>query len=111
MDSLESRPIPGTEGAVNPFFSPDGQWLGFWADNKLKKVSIGGGVPLTLCELPMSLAGASWGIGDEIVFSTTRLSGIWKVAAAGGKPELLTSPDFTKGESGHFYPEFVQQRG
>ena len=107
MDSLESRPIPGTEGAVNPFFSPDGQWVGFWADKKLKKVSIGGGGPLTLCELPMSLAGASWGIEDEIVFATTRLSGIWKVAAAGGTPELLTSPDFTKGESGHFYPEFL----
>ena len=48
MDSLEAKPIPGTEGAVNPFFSPDGQWLGFFAGGKLKKVSVSGGAALTL---------------------------------------------------------------
>jgi Tol biopolymer transport system component len=43
MDSLESRPLPGTEGAVEPFFSPDGQWLGFFASGKMKKISVNGG--------------------------------------------------------------------
>jgi len=48
MDSLEARPVPGTEGATGPFFSPDGQWLGFFASGKLKKVLVGGGAVLTL---------------------------------------------------------------
>ena len=48
MDSLESKPIPGTEGAVIPFFSHDGQWVGFFAGQKLKKVSVTGGAALTL---------------------------------------------------------------
>src|ERR1017187_7058515 len=47
MDSLEAKPMPGTEGAVNPFFSPDGQWLGFFAGGKLKKVSVSGVAALT----------------------------------------------------------------
>ena len=50
MDSLEAKPIPGTEGAINPFFSPDGQWLGFFAGGKLKKVSVSGGATLTLVD-------------------------------------------------------------
>src|SRR5712692_9871660 len=48
LDSLEAKPISGTDGAFNPFFSPDGQWVGFFAQGKLKKVSIHGGVPVTL---------------------------------------------------------------
>ena len=57
MDSLEAKPIPGTEGAVNPFFSPDGQWLGFFAGGKLKKVSVSGGAALTLGDAVATLAG------------------------------------------------------
>lgn len=59
MDNLEARPIPGTEGAVNPFFSPDGQWVGFFAGNKLKKVSVSGGAALTLGDAANPY-GASW---------------------------------------------------
>src|SRR5712691_2912304 len=59
MDSLEPRPIPGTEGAVNPFFSPDGQWLGVFAGGKLKKVSVNGGTAVTLGDAA-SPYGASW---------------------------------------------------
>jgi len=60
VDSLESKPIPGTEGAVNPIFSPDGQWVGFFAGGKLKKVSVGGGAALTLGYAGVPV-GASWG--------------------------------------------------
>ncbi len=56
MDSLDAKPIPDTEGAVEPFFSPDGQWLGFFAGGKLKKVSVSGGAALTLGDAPF-LAG------------------------------------------------------
>src|SRR4029077_3869280 len=60
MDSLESKPVPGTEGAFNPFFSPDGQWLGFFAGGKLKKISVSGGAALTLGDAGTP-RGANWG--------------------------------------------------
>src|SRR6202162_3963803 len=68
MDSLEARPIPGTEGAVSPFFSPDGQWVGFFAGGKLKKVSVSGGTALTLGDAAQPL-GASWGSQGMIAFA------------------------------------------
>ena len=71
MDSLEAKPIPGTEGAVNPFFSPDGQWLGFFAGGKLKKVSVSGGAALTLGDAASFPRGASWGSQGMIAFAPT----------------------------------------
>jgi serine/threonine-protein kinase len=71
MDSLEAKPIPGTEGAVNPFFSPDGQWVGFFADQKLKKVSVNGGAAVTLSDAVYSY-GASWGSQGMIAFTPTQ---------------------------------------
>jgi len=68
MDQFEAVPIPGTEGAYNPFFSPDGQWIGFFAGNEMKKVSILGGGPVLLCEV-YNPYGASWGPDDRIIFS------------------------------------------
>ena len=68
MDSLEAKPIPGTDGAINPFFSPDGQWVGFFAGGKLKKVSVSGGAALTLGEAAAP-RGASWGSQGMIAFA------------------------------------------
>jgi serine/threonine-protein kinase len=68
MDQMVAKAIGGTEGgATNPFFSPDGQWLGFWSYGKLRNVSISGGVPVALCEANRPW-GASWGADDRIVF-------------------------------------------
>ena len=66
---MEARLIAGTEGALNPFFSPDGQWIGFVAAGKLKKVSISGGAVRTLCDA--APRGATWGANDTIVFTPT----------------------------------------
>ena len=104
LDQDEGRPIPGTEGAVVPFFSPDGQWVGFWASGYLKKVSISGGAPLTLCEA-LAMRGASWGTDDTIVFAPTATSGLFQVSAAGGTPQELTT--LKEGENSHRWPEFV----
>jgi len=68
MDSGEARPVPGTEGGQGPFFSPDGQWLGFFANGKLKKIPVGGGVAQTLADAPVP-AGGSWGDRGRIVFA------------------------------------------
>ena len=88
MDEIEAHPIPGTDGgAQSPFFSPDGQWVGFFsgADNTLKKIATGGGAAVTLCPAG-TLAGGSWG-GDTIVFGQFGL-GILTVPSGGGKPEV-----------------------
>jgi eukaryotic-like serine/threonine-protein kinase len=104
MDSLEARPIPGTEGAVNPFFSPDGQWLGFFASGKLKKVSVSGGAALTLGDATTP-RGASWGSQGMIAFAPSAVSIVQQVSDAGGTPQPLTRIE--KGENGHRWPEFL----
>jgi eukaryotic-like serine/threonine-protein kinase len=104
MDSLESKPIPDTEGATEPFFSPDGQWLGFFASGKLKKVSLSGGVALTLGEATNS-RGASWGSQGMIAFTTTTNGALQQVPDAGGATQPLTRLD--KGENSNRWPEFL----
>ncbi len=90
----------GTEGGGrSPFFSPDGQWVGFWAQGQLKKVSINGGPPVTLGDA-QNLLGASWGADDRIVFGKGP-EGIQRVSAAGGTPEVLIPMDSANGEEGH----------
>ena len=87
MEELEGRLISGTEASlVNPFFSPDGQWVGYWSDGHLKKIAIAGGTPVPLCEAPAPY-GASWGEDDIIVYGQPQ--GIMKVSANGGTPEPL----------------------
>jgi serine/threonine protein kinase/Tol biopolymer transport system component len=103
MDSLEARPIPGTEGAFSPFFSPDGQWLGFFLGGKLKKVSVNGGTALTIADGAFPF-GASWGSQGTIAFPTSGPV-LQQVADAGGTPQPLTR--FEKGEIGHLWPEFL----
>ena len=105
MDSLEARSIPDTEGAFNPFFSPDGQWVGFFAGQRLKKVSINGGAALTLGDAGATPTGASWGSRDMIALATTAGGVLQQVPDAGGKPHALTH--FEKGENTHRWPEFL----
>ncbi|HKI26542.1 MAG TPA: protein kinase [Candidatus Sulfotelmatobacter sp.] len=104
MDSLEARPIPGTESATGPFFSPDGQWLGFFADQKLKKVSVSGGSALTLADVAFPL-GASWDSHGMITFAPSVGSAIREVAEAGGASQPLTR--LGRGEITHRWPEFL----
>ncbi|MCI0403487.1 MAG: protein kinase, partial [Acidobacteria bacterium] len=104
LSQAESAPLPGTAGARAPFFSPDGQWLGFFAAGKLKKVPIGGGSPQVICDSPGG-RGASWGQDDTIFFTPGYESGVWRVPAVGGAPQQITTPDLSKGEFGHHLPE------
>jgi serine/threonine-protein kinase len=106
LDSFEVRTIEGTEGASSPFFSPDNQWVGFFAGGKLKKVSIGGGSTVTLCDAP-NPGGATWGPNDTIVFSARPTLGLLVVPAEGGTPQQLTTPDSKRGEYAHRKPEFL----
>jgi serine/threonine-protein kinase len=91
MDSLDARLLSGTnKDSASPFFSPDGQWIGYISasDQKLKKVAISGGAPVVLCDTGMQVIGASWYPEDTIVYSDVP-SGIMRVSSNGGKPETL----------------------
>ncbi|HJZ76691.1 MAG TPA: protein kinase [Vicinamibacterales bacterium] len=99
MDRLEATPIPGTEGVEQaagrgPFFSPDGQWVGFWAGGQIKKVSLNGGAPFVLCEAENPW-GVSWTADNTILYGqseqggATDRAGIWRISGDGGKTERL----------------------
>ena len=107
FDNTESKAIPGTEGAASPFFSPDGNWLGFAAGGNLMKVSMAGGAPLIICKTPY-LEGVSWGDNETIVFAAGfGVSGLSQVAAAGGEPQAITSKDSASEEEGHRWPQLL----
>jgi serine/threonine-protein kinase len=90
LDRPESTPAAGSEDAIAPFFSANGQWLGFLQDGKLRKVAISGGAVTTIADIG-SLQGASWGEDDRLVFSSR--GRLFRVAASGGTLELLAAPD------------------
>jgi serine/threonine-protein kinase len=106
LNSVDPVPIAGTTNAVGPFFSPDGQWVAFFADGQLKKVNLTGGTPITLCEAPVGLGG-SWGPGDIIAFASATGSGLSHVPAAGGTPQRLTTLEVGQGEFSHRWPQWL----
>lgn len=105
VDEPEGGPLPGTDGAQGPFFSPDGEWVGFVARGKMQRVPVAGGSPLEICSVPPTVFGASWGPDGRIVFGGGIGSGLMGVAVTGGEPTPLTSPDLGKGEVLHGYPD------
>ncbi len=92
MDRFDARPIPGTEWAESPFFSPDGQWIAFSADGKLKKVALTGGAPQVICDSLAAYYGGHWDADGNIYFAPNVMSGIYRVTSTGGTPQALTQP-------------------
>ncbi len=108
VDRLEARTFPGITTARQPFFSPDSQWVAFFDGPALKKVSIAGGAPITICQVQGQSRGASWGDDNSIVFGTTdTATGLFRVSASGGELAELTTPDPAKGEPDHWYPSVL----
>ena len=107
LDRLEPTLVPGTEGALNPFFSPDGQWIGFFAEGKLKKVQASGGAAFTLAEASGQPRGASWGPGDNIVFAPTTAEGLKGVSGGGGPVREVSQLDASKQERTHRWPQVL----
>lgn len=104
MDGTEANAIAGTEGGRSPFFSPDGQWIGFFAQGKLKKVPAAGGATQVVCDAPIGVGG-SWAADDTIYFAPLSVGGVWRVRASGGTPEEITRLDRSKGEVSHRWPQ------
>jgi Tol biopolymer transport system component len=107
LDALEPVAI-ATGGVRGPFVSPDGQWVGFVNNNTVQKVAITGGPPITLASIGGPPRGATWSPDDTIIFATGDLTtGLQRVSAAGGTPEVLTRPDHAQGEADHLWPEIL----
>ena len=108
IDEEEARAIPGTALAHSPFFSPDGEWVGFFddEDRTLKRAPLLGGPAQVVCDAPGAHGGASWGPDEMIVFSSVG-SGLGLVSASGDVPESLTTADAAAGELRHAYPEIL----
>ncbi|HTU33542.1 MAG TPA: protein kinase [Candidatus Acidoferrum sp.] len=104
MDTQDTKPLPGTEGAISPFFSPDGRWLGFFVNGKLKKISVKGGEARTVADAGVTNLGASWSSQQTIAF-TPYSSTLQEVSDSGGTSKPLTR--FEPGESMHSWPEFL----
>ncbi len=88
----ETKPalLSGTENGRDPFFSPDGKWIGFFADGKMKKISVQGGAPVVLCDAP-NARGANWGEDGNIIVALNILGALSRVPAERGTPQPVTS--------------------
>jgi serine/threonine-protein kinase len=100
--------LTGTDNATDPFFSPDGKWIGFFADGRMKKISVEGGAAVTLCNVE-NARGASWGEDGNIIATLGSATGIGlsRVPDAGGAPQTLTKPLVEKGEVSHRWPQIL----
>jgi eukaryotic-like serine/threonine-protein kinase len=104
INDLTPRVLGGT-GGREPFMSPDGRWLGYFAGGQLRKMSMTGGPPIPIGRLTSPLRGVHWGADDRIVFGVVDPSkGLQSIPASGGEPRSLTTPAHDKGEIGHYYP-------
>ena len=106
LDQLQATVLSDTERALDPFFSHDGKWIGFFADGKLKKILAQGGAAVTLCDAP-SDRGGSWGEDGTIVFTAGNRTPLSKVSSAGGSPEPLITLDTQAGETTQRWPQVL----
>jgi len=107
MDEFGSIPIPGTEDARYPFFSPDGESVAFFAAGQLKKASLKREDVQSLCVISPVSFGGTWSHDDFIYFTWGPSSGLRKVSATGGEPEALTTLDYDKGGQRHYFPHIL----
>jgi serine/threonine-protein kinase len=106
LGELSADAIPGTDGADSPFFSPDGRWIGFFADGRLKKVALAGGAAVTLCDAPNG-RGGDWGEDQHILFQPSSTGPLMRVSAGGGTPAPLTTLE--GGEVTHRWPQSLDR--
>jgi serine/threonine-protein kinase len=109
MNEVEAVPIAGTEGSLimAPFLAPDGERVGFYADQQLRVVPIRGGAPRAVARMSPTSGGGSWGPDNQIVFQPDFGAGLMLVDAEGGDPQRLTVADTAAGEFDHRWPHFL----
>jgi serine/threonine-protein kinase len=108
LDQQQTVELPDTDGAFAPFFSPDGQWIAFFARGKLKKISVAGGAPMDICDATTNARGGTWGERDQIIAALgSNDTGLSLVSAAGGAPQPLTTLDREHGEITERWPQIL----
>jgi serine/threonine-protein kinase len=110
LGESEAKVVPGSEEGYHPFFSPDGQWLGFVTRERLKKVSTFGGTPIALADVSLS-RGATWGTDGTIVYAPSPNSGLMRIPDRGGEPEPLTELNKEEDEFTHRWPQYLPGNG
>jgi eukaryotic-like serine/threonine-protein kinase len=106
LTSLTAQPLPGTDDAIYPFWSPDSREIAFFAGGKLKKINAKGGPPLDLCD-SISGRGGTWSANGVIVFTPSSVMNLFSVPATGGTPAPASTLDVAKGENSHRWPWFL----
>jgi serine/threonine protein kinase/Tol biopolymer transport system component len=106
LDSLEAKALPGTENAAGPFWSPDSRFVGFFAEQKLKKIEAAGGPPLAICDASNG-RGGTWNREGVIVFAPTPTTALHRVSADGGESTPITTLDDARQENSHRHPHFL----
>jgi serine/threonine protein kinase/Tol biopolymer transport system component len=104
LDQPNATELVGTQGASAPFFSPDGQWIAFFAQLKLKKISVEGGSAIALCDTPYPLGG-NWGEDGNIIAALNITGGLSRIPSSGGLPTPVT--DLQTGEATHRWPQIL----
>jgi serine/threonine protein kinase/Tol biopolymer transport system component len=107
LDDLSVHVLAGTEGARQPFFSPDGRWVGFFSERWLKKAPVGGGPPVAIAEVGGNPRGAVWTPGGTIVFTPSQTSGLQRIPETGGPPADLTTLDTARQDASHRWPDLL----
>jgi len=105
LDALTAHPLAGTDNAYYPFWSPDNRFVGFFMDDKLKKIEVTGGPPHVICEAGLG-RGGSWNQEGTIIFAGLDRT-VHRVSAAGGQPVKLTAMDAASAENAHYWPSFL----
>lgn len=105
-DSLTAKLLPGTEGAQNPFWSPDSKWIAFVSGSKLRKMPVDGGSPIVICDSAQE-RGATWNSNGTILFVPGPGYPVYSVQDSGGSPIAVTQIDTSAGEVSHRWPVFM----
>src|SRR5262249_45725397 len=109
MDAFTARSLDGTGGAQQPFFSPDGRWLGFFADGSLKTISLRGGAAVTLSEAPNGMGGA-WSPAGWIVFAPSLSAGLRRISEDGSGNEAFSQVNPKEKEQAHWSPVLLSDQ-
>ncbi|HTS65629.1 MAG TPA: hypothetical protein VMH28_26585 [Candidatus Acidoferrales bacterium] len=107
LDALHARVIAGSEGASAPFWSPDSQYVGFFAGRALQKVKISGGAPEKICDAEAAPGGGAWSRDGTILFAPGLSGGLYRVSASGGRPEAAWKPDGGQNQRSGLWPHFL----